>query len=603
MVACPICSKNVALSEINDHLDVCSDIPPVQEAFKLTAKTELSQELFVSVSGSSQEADISGVIDVDAESECAFDEIKIESAFAKPGLNPMLGLRPQSGKLGAATKQRSHILASGVKIKRAPTYTYTPQPKKLKTEEETEETVMVLPILTETSEPLPDIDDKVRLLKQKAHLPLAERLRPTKLSDYVGQQHLIGVEGVLQSFIVTNRLPSLILWGPPGSGKTTLARIICRTINSRCLEVSATNTSTGEMRKMFEDAVNEWKLTKRRTVIFIDEIHRFNKAQQDVLLPVVERGSITLIGATTENPSFQINNALLSRCRVFVLKKLSREEVSKVINRGLILINQTRKLVFGNNHLLRLAKESIDYLADLSDGDSRTALNLLDIIDAQYMHASSGQQDTGSERVIDDLIDPDHLQTILKKTHMNYDRVGDAHYDTISAFHKSVRGGDPDATLFYLAKMLRGGEDPIYIARRMIRIASEDVGVADESCLPFAVAAYQSVQMVGLPEANVCLAHCAVKLARAEKSVELYRAWKLLNLQLDSDLKIQNAVIPVHLRNAPTKLMKDLEYGKEYKYPPNFKDGRVKQDYLPDEAKGYVWLNGKHLGDEVDPDL
>ncbi|ODV87185.1 hypothetical protein CANARDRAFT_194652 [[Candida] arabinofermentans NRRL YB-2248] len=461
------------------------------------------------------------------------------------------------------------------------------------------------------------LQDEIRQLKLQARLPLAERLRPTSLKDYIGQEHLVGKGGILRGFILHDRVPSLILWGFPGTGKTTLARIISNSTKCRFVELSATANGIQDCKKVFEEAKNELKLTKRRTIVFVDEIHRFNKAQQDIFLPPVEKGTIVLIGATTENPSFQLNSALLSRCRVFVLKKLEVESLIKIINKAWMVINRTRKLVL-DKPTLRLSKEAIEYLCDIADGDSRSALNLLELVDSHYMtnddeisEASSAEpsqqsqqsQQSASKKIITIEVSAEQLRLILKRTHMVYDRVGDAHYDTISAFHKSVRGNNPDAAMYYLARMLKGGESPLYIARRMIRIASEDVGVLDESCLPFAVAAYHAVQYVGLPEADLALAHCAVKLALAPKSVEVYRAWGELNSKLDNEPGFAAAPIPMHLRNAPTKLMDDLGYAENYKYPPNFKDGKVKQEYFPEGWYGMKILKGKHMGDEIDRDL
>ncbi|KAH3661865.1 hypothetical protein OGAPHI_006044, partial [Ogataea philodendri] len=321
------------------------------------------------------------------------------------------------------------------------------------------------------------------------------------------------------------------------------------------------------------------------------------KAQQDIFLPHVEKGTITLVGATTENPSFQLNSALLSRCRVFVLNKLTADELHKIVSKALLVINKTRKLVH-NMPILRFNKESVAYLCDIADGDSRSALNLVELADSHFMSESNLEK---GKHVIE--VTPEQLREILKRTHMVYDRVGDAHYDTISAFHKSVRGSNPDAAMYYLGRMLKGGENPLYIARRMIRIASEDVGVLDDSCLPFAIATYQAVQFVGLPEADLALVHCAVKLARAPKSVEIYRGWNELNAKLDSQPEFASAPIPLHLRNAPTKLMTELGYSKGYKYNPDFKDGLVKQDYFPEQVGDLKILTGKHLGFVRDPDL
>lgn len=447
------------------------------------------------------------------------------------------------------------------------------------------------PLPKPTPSSTPDKDTEIKQLRSQLSTPLSERLRPKSLHEYVGQQHLIGHGGILRGFIENDTIPSLILWGPPGVGKTTIARIISQRTRQKFIEINATNSGLQDLRKIFENCSKEFFLTKRKTIVFCDEIHRYNKNQQDFFLPFVEKGDVILIGATTENPSFQLNNALLSRCKVFKLAKLEIQEIHRVLNKGILHLNKIRKLIY-NKSLLTFTKKSIDYIADLSNGDSRISINLLELIDSHYHHKDSGTT-----------IEIEDLKPILQKTHLLYDRVGDSHYDTISAFHKSIRGSDPDAALWYLGLMLQGGENPLYIARRMIRIASEDVGVLDDSCLPFAIAAYQAVTMVGLPEADLALVQCAVKLAKAPKSVEIYRAWKKIKNVLNNEPTLSGAPIPLHLRNAPTKLMKEMDYGKDYKYNPDFKDGKVSQEYLPKQLKGLKFLDGKHLGDIVDPDL
>ncbi|KAH3678706.1 hypothetical protein OGATHE_000256, partial [Ogataea polymorpha] len=276
---------------------------------------------------------------------------------------------------------------------------------------------------------------------------------------------------------------------------------------------------------------------------------------------------------------------------------LTSDELHKIVSKALLVINKTRKLVH-NVPVLRFNKEAIGYICNIADGDSRSALNLLELADSHFITNYSLEP---GKHVIE--VNADQLREVLKRTHMVYDRVGDAHYDTISAFHKSIRGSNADAAMYYLGRMLKGGENPLYIARRMIRIASEDVGVLDDSCLPFAIATYQAVQFLGLPEADMALVHCAVKLARAPKSVEIYRGWNELNAKLDSEPEFASASIPLHLRNAPTKLMKEVGYSKGYKYNPDYKDGRVKQEYFPEQIGEMQFLTGLHLGLKPDPDL
>ncbi|KAK9236101.1 hypothetical protein V1525DRAFT_363653 [Lipomyces kononenkoae] len=420
--------------------------------------------------------------------------------------------------------------------------------------------------------------------------PLADRARPKNLDEFVGQENLVGKEtGILRRFIESDSCPSLIFWGPSGVGKTTLARIIARSTKSRFVELSATSASVADCKKVFEEARNELRLTGRRTYLFLDEVHRFNKAQQDVFLPYIERGDIVLIGATTENPSFKVNSALISRCRVFILQKLSQEELYTIINRLSISL-ASEHTNCGSSETGAFNQDALRYLAGLADGDGRMAINLLEIL----INSTSSTSFP---------ITLDQVKTDLQRTHLLYDRLGDAHYDTISAFHKSVRGSDPDATLFYLARMLQSGESPLYVARRMIRIASEDVGLADDSCLPFAIAAYAAVEKVGMPECDLALAHCAVKLALAKKSVKVYRAYNAAKSKLQTDPEFSSAPIPIHLRNAPTRLMKEIGYGKDYKYNPDFENGQVRQDYFPENLRGTKFLPDLDLGTKLDEDL
>nr|POF02994.1 atpase wrnip1 like c26h5.02c [Quercus suber] len=439
-----------------------------------------------------------------------------------------------------------------------------------------------------------------RLRKPKA--PLAERMRPQSLDEVAGQE-LVGPEGVLRNLIVTDRVPSMILWGGPGTGKTTIARLIAQTAGTRFVEINSTSSGVGEVKKLFAEARNEYTLTGRKTIIFCDEIHRFSKSQQDVFLGPVENGQVTLIGATTENPSFKVVNALLSRCRTFTLDKLADSDVLEILKRA--LHKEIPDLHTGcipasandhgksptppqtSQHLLVEDDYALpSYLSAFADGDARTGLNLLELAIDLCQKSSTTTED----------IKRSLTQTLV------YDRAGDQHYDTISAFHKSVRGSHTDATLYYLARMLQSGEDPLYIARRMVVIASEDVGLADNSMLSLATATYSAAEKIGMPECRINLAHCAVALALAPKSVRAYRglnaAYKALG-----EPGVAGLPVPIHLRNAPTKLMKELGYGKEYKYNPNYIDGKVVQQYLPDKLEGQAFLGISNLGDDTDPEL
>ncbi|KAI1426381.1 ATPase WRNIP1 [Xylaria sp. FL1777] len=428
--------------------------------------------------------------------------------------------------------------------------------------------------------PRSPVSKKVRT-KTNRVAPLAERMRPDNLDEVFGQE-LVGPNGVLRSLIETNRIPSMILWGASGTGKTTIARCIANQAGSRFIEMNATSSGVAECKKLFADAANELALTGRKTIIFCDEIHRFSKTQQDVFLKPVEAGAITLIGATTENPSFKVVNALLSRCRTFTLQKLTTEDIQRILARAL----QSELSFTSSTPPPTLDEEFLSYLANFADGDARTALNLLEL---GISLANRGQ------------VTKEEMKASLTKT-LVYDRAGDQHYDTISAFHKSVRGSDPDAALYYLARMLQSGEDPLFIARRMVVIASEDVGLADNSLLSLATSTFTATQQIGMPEARIPLAHCAVSLSLAPKSTRAYRGLNNAFAAL-REPGVAALPVPIHLRNAPTRLMRELGYGKEYKYNPNYRDGKVKQDYLPDDLLGRKFLEDRDLGTEIDPDL
>ncbi|KAI9901334.1 hypothetical protein N3K66_003151 [Trichothecium roseum] len=416
-------------------------------------------------------------------------------------------------------------------------------------------------------------------VKTNKAAPLAERMRPKTLDEVCGQD-LIGPDGVLRGLIESDRVPSMILWGGSGTGKTTIARCIAKMVGARFIEMNATSTGVGECKKMFAEAANDLSLTGRKTIIFCDEIHRFNKAQQDVFLKPVEAGTVTLVGATTENPSFKVANALLSRCRTFTLKPLATEDVIQILTRAL----EEELPNYPPSDLIDA--EMVAYLARFSDGDARTALNLLELALSLTSRPNMTRES---------------IRSSLTHT-LVYDRGGDQHYDNISAFHKSVRGGDADAALYYLARMLQSGEDPLFVARRMVVIASEDVGLADSTLLPLATAAYTATQQIGLPEARIPLAHCCMALCAAPKSTRAYRSLNNAVAAL-KEPGVASLPIPLHLRNAPTRLMRDMGCGAEYKYPPNYRDGRVRQTYLPEGLLGRRFAEERDLGTEVDPDL
>lgn len=411
-----------------------------------------------------------------------------------------------------------------------------------------------------------DLFDSNENLKRNA--PLADRMRPATLKDFFGQEHLVGEHKILRQLIETDLLPSLIFWGPPGTGKTTLAQIIANLTRSNFVAISAVTSGVSQLKEIVTQAKEKQKFHKEKTILFIDEIHRFNKTQQDALLPHVEDGSLTLVGATTENPSFSINSALLSRVRVFVLNSLTEVDLEQIIKTAL----QDKIYGLGQNKI-KLKNSVIKYLAMLAGGDARIALNVLET-SAQLVDKEKKE------------ISREIIHEALQKTNLLYDRRGEQHYNFISALHKSLRGSDPNASLYWLMRMFEAGEDPLYLARRLIRFASEDVGLANSQALTQAIAGYQACQFLGRPECDVHLAQVVVYLARCKKSNELYDA---IN-SIKKEIEISPAeVVPIHLRNAPTKLLKNLGYGKDYKYNPNF-SGPVEQDYLPKRLRNKKWL-------------
>ncbi len=414
--------------------------------------------------------------------------------------------------------------------------------------------------------------------------PLADRMRPSSLDEFEGQEHILGPDGVLRRGIESDRLTSMILWGPPGSGKTTLARIIARQTESNFVHYSAVTCGVQEIRKAVEDAREALKLYQRRTIIFLDEIHRFNKAQQDTLLPHVEKGLIILIGATTENPSFEVISPLLSRVRVFVLKRLEKEHLARIIKRAL----KDRERGLGDKSFV-LGEDARELLLEAADGDARAALTGLELA-ALYLEEERGKKPSRKKTVTRKI-----MAEALQQRLLQYDRVGDQHYDVISAFIKSLRGSDPDAALYYMARMLEAGEDPLFILRRMIIFAAEDVSNADPQALLIAVAAFQAVSVIGLPEGAIVMSQAVTYLATAPKSNASYLALKKAQ---EAALKHMSEPVPLHLRNAPTRLMKALGYGKGYKYAHDYPYHFAPQQYLPDALEGAKFYEPTNLGFE-----
>lgn len=533
MVSCPICEKNVPPLKINDHIDSgCQSF--VEDPSSSPA--ELS---------SSQKGPVPSIFQPPSARKVANQSNLPKESPSRPTAPTP---RPLNGKR-SFTQETTPGEQNVTDVKEANGDSVEPQPKR----------------------------SKFNAFHKAA--PLAERMRPKTLEEVSGQE-LVGPNGVLRGLIEQDRVPSMILWGSAGTGKTTIARVIASMVGSRFVEINSTSTGVAECKKIFSEARSELGLTGRKTIIFCDEIHRFSKSQQDVFLGPVESGQVTLIGATTENPSFKVQNALLSRCRTFTLAKLMEEDISSILHRALT--------VEGPNYSPSdlVDDELIQYLARFADGDARTSLNLLEL-------AMDLSKRPGMTKEV--------LKRGLTKT-LVYDRAGDQHYDTISAFHKSIRGSNPDAALYYLARMIQSGEDPLYIARRLIVVASEDIGLADNSMLTLAVSTHSAVEKIGLPEARINLAHATVAMALSKKSTRSYRGLNNAFAALNEP-GVAGLPIPIHLRNAPTKLMKELGYGKEYKYNPNYVDGRVQQDYLPEQLLDRMFLEDLDLGSQRDRDL
>ncbi|KAI4233936.1 MAG: hypothetical protein LQ352_008209 [Teloschistes flavicans] len=541
MVDCPICGKSVKESKINDHIDSGCELHVEPPASSQSSPASTSQPLASLFRPSAQNTYVSA-----ASRKIQVPVVRaVESKPAAIGSNPHEATPVGSKRY--AVDEESEETGSSFAEENTPV---NPAAKRFKAQ---------------------------NALQRAA--PLAERMRPRNLDDVYGQE-LVGPDGVLRGLIETDRVPSMILWGGAGTGKTTIARVIATMVGSRFVEINSTSSGVGDCKKIFADAGNELRLTGRKTIIFCDEIHRFSKSQQDVFLGPVESGQVTLIGATTENPSFKVQTALLSRCRTFTLEKLSDADIQTILHRALEIEGPT----YTPSSLVD--SELLTYLAAFADGDARTALNLLELA-MDFSNRPAATKDS--------------IRSALTRT-LVYDRAGDQHYDTISALHKSIRGSATHASLYYLTRMLTSGEDPLYIARRLVVIASEDVGLADNTLLPLAIATYTACEKIGMPECRINLAHCVSALALAKKSTRAYRG--LSNAESAcKEPGVAGLPIPMHLRNAPTRLLREMGAGKEYKYNPMFREGRVKQEYLPERLRGSMFLEDDDFGDEVDEDL
>ncbi|KHC57287.1 hypothetical protein MEW_00316 [Candida albicans P60002] len=591
---CPICSKSFPVSQLYKHVNSCLDN---QESKKSPSEEASEDTSGKAETPASKKRNTLSALGLKADTSSSSQKKVKKTETKKPSLTSKL---LEQKRLQAEIRKRDKEIPLEEQFKAiaedAMTQSRT-QEKPLANDIEETKSQKESKFLQKAKE--------IKELKRQASIPLAHRLRPKSLDDFFGQEKLVGENGALRNIIQADIIPSFLLWGVPGIGKTSLARIIAKTTSCKFVELSGIDSNAKRLKEVFVQAENHKNLSGQRTILFLDEIHRFNKAVQDLLLPVIEKGTLTVIGATTENPSFNLNNALLSRMHTFVMEPLTVDSLIKILTRALFEVNRVRKNLYGL-HYISLQKDAYHYIAELCMGDSRVALNILETINA-YLSAdkfkstvNADDEQTKKQGVIK--VSADLLKPLMKSRdfHQFYDRNGDSHYDIISAFHKSVRGSDPNAAMFYLVKMLSGGEDPLFIMRRMIVIASEDIGLRDSSCLPFAIAAKEALEFVGMPEGEIILAHCANKLALAPKSTKSYRALRTAQNIIKENPDLTKLPVPLHLRNAPTKLMKDLGFGDKYKYNPNYENGKVRQGYFPDGMDPIKLLEDTHLGKERD---
>ncbi|XP_041849593.1 ATPase WRNIP1 [Melanotaenia boesemani] len=576
-VLCPVCFKDFTPVTINGHLDVCL-LKSVTDSSPATTVESGPPGKKCRVSAEPGNRSVSSA----SSSSMTGTQSAVFSVFQNKGKSSV-----QADRSAVFTSKQSPVSVLGKGLKRTLTETEfeSAGTGRLQSQQPT-----TMP--NEKTSKTKDFSPQLSFALDK---PLAEILRPNTLEEYFGQNKVVGQQTLIRSLLDTHEIPSLILWGPPGCGKTTLAHIIASASKkrgtARFVTLSATSASINEVREVIKQAQNELRLCKRKTILFIDEIHRFNKSQQDTFLPHVECGTITLIGATTENPSFQVNAALLSRCRVLVLEKLSVEAMGSILNRAVATLGirvrekgpakpKNEDHVNGNELNIFIEQKALETIAYLCDGDARAGLNGLQLAVQAQMNLTQPAQDGTPQEIV---VTEEHVKEGLQRSHILYDKAGEEHYNCISALHKSMRGSHENASLYWLGRMLEGGEDPLYVARRLIRFASEDVGLADPSALPQAVSAFQACHFIGMPECEVILAQCVVYMARAPKSVEVYNAYTNVKACLRNH-KGPLPPVPLHLRNAPTKLMKQLGYAEGYKYNPAF-SGPVEQEYLPEDLQ------------------